>query len=251
MTYSTIDDVRREFKSVLEQGTIITDDKIVEFQLQMFATINSYIGTRFVVPVVGTNPVNKKDTITFSAAVGASEIKTVQTVAQGQTKTYSYTTLGADSAQVQRDALLALIVADSNRIVEAVASGTDDLVLESRVLGFAYTATVSGAVIVNNVAAVLGSSSVRLLRRIETELTACKIASILRTKVAEKLSASGVRQDIKDESCGKMALSLLKDIQDGTAELEDASLVNTGSGLESHNQKTGYEGFYSVEKRQW
>lgn len=249
MTYSLISDVRREFKSVLEKGTVITDDKIVEFQLQMKSLIDAYIGTKYALPIAGTSPVNQQDTLTFTTASGAGEIKIVKTIVSGETKSYAYTTVGADSATVIRDAILALINADLDRLVEGEASGAADLVLTSKVLGFAFVLQVSGTGVttVNNVVAVLGSSALRLLRKIETELTACKIASILKTKVADKLQASGVRQDIKDESCGKQALSILKDIQDGKAELDTAELGVEGGGLES----SAYAGTYDISAKQW
>lgn len=242
MTYSLISDIRREFKSILDKGTVVTDDKIVEFQLQFFAMINAYVGTRFTTPVTGTSPVNQQDTISFATAAGAGEFKTLTTTASGEVKTYSYTTLGADTDTVIRDAILALINADNDRIVEGVSSGSGDIILTSRVTGFAYALAVSGTGVnaVNNAVAVLGSSALRLLRKIETELTACKIAGILKTKVAEKLTASGVRQDIKDESCAKQALMLLKDIQDGKL-LLDAPLISSGGGLESSSYANNYE----------
>jgi hypothetical protein len=249
MTYSLISDVRREFKSLADNGQVITDAKIVEFQLQMQALIDAYIGTKYALPIAGTSPVNQQDTVSFTTAAGAGEPKTVKTTASGMTKTYTYTTVGADTDTVIRDAVLGLINADGNRIVDAVASGTGDIVLQSSVLGFAYVLAIAGTGVsaVNNTVAVLGSSALRLLRKIETELTACKIASILKTKVAEKLNASGVRQDIKDESCGKQALAVLKDIQDGKAELESAELGNEGGGIES----SSYAGTFCIDKQQW
>ena len=232
MTYSQTSDVRREFKSVLEEGDVVTESKIIEFQLQHFAMINSYLATRYSVPITGTSPVNQEDTLAFASAAGASEVRLFKTTASGNTKTYSYTTDAAKTPLEIATALLAVLNADKNRIVEGSIVG-NNLVIESKIMGFAYTVTGDGNVtITNDVVAVLGSSAMRLLREIETELVACKIAGILKTKVAEKLSASGVRQDIKDESCGKQALAILKDLQDGKAVLEDAVLASSGGGLE-------------------
>ena len=124
----------------------------------------------------------------------------------------------------------------------------NDLVIESKVLGLAYTVTAGANVTATNTqVAVLGSTALRLLRKIESELVACKIAGILKTKVADKLQASGVRQDIKDESCGKQALAMLKDLQDGKAVLEDVSLASSGGGLES----SAYAGTFQKDVRQW
>jgi len=249
MTYSLVSDVRNEFKSVLDQGTVMTDNKIVEFQLQHFALINAYAGTRYTVPITGTTPVDQSDTISFTLASGAGEVKTVSVSAQGISKSYSYTTLGADTAEVQRDAILALINADKDRLIEVVASGTDDITASSRVYGFAYTLGVTGTGVsfANVTAAILGSPALRLLRKVETELTACKIAAILKTKVAEVLLPSGVRQEIKDGTCAKMAMQILKDIQDGKLLLEDATLISSGGGLES----SAYAGTFEVGVKQW
>lgn len=247
MTYSLTGDVRREFKSVLEEGDVVTESKIIEFQLQYFALINSYLATRYSVPITGTSPVNQQDTLAFASAAGSGEVRFFKTIANGTTKTYSYTTDAAKTPLEIATALLAVLNADKNRIVEGSISG-NNLVIESKVLGYAYTVTGDGNVtITNDVVAVLGSSAMRLLRKIETELVACKIAGILKTKVAEKLSASGVRQDIKDESCGKQALATLKDLQDGKAVLEDVSLASTGGGLES----SAYAGTWKKDVQQW
>lgn len=247
MTYSLTGDVRREFKSVLEEGDVVTESKIIEFQLQYFALINSYLATRYSVPITGTSPVNQQDTLAFASAAGSGEVRFFKTIANGTTKTYSYTTDAAKTPLEIATALLAVLNSDKNRIVEGSISGSN-LVIESKVLGYAYTVTGDGNVtITNNVVAVLGSSAMRLLRKIETELVACKIAGILKTKVAEKLSASGVRQDIKDESCGKQALATLKDLQDGKAVLEDVSLASNGGGLES----SAYAGTWKKDVQQW
>lgn len=247
MTYSLTGDVRREFKSVLEEGDVVTESKIIEFQLQYFALINSYLATRYSVPITGTSPVNQQDTLAFASAAGSGEVRFFKTIANGTTKTYSYTTDAAKTPLEIATALLAVLNADKNRIVEGSIVG-NNLVIESKVLGYAYTVTGDGNVtITNDVVAVLGSSAMRLLRKIETELVACKIAGILKTKVAEKLSASGVRQDIKDESCGKQALATLKDLQDGKAVLEDVSLASTGGGLES----SAYAGTWKKDVQQW
>lgn len=247
MTYSQTSDVRREFKSVLEEGDVVTESKIIEFQLQYFALINSYLATRYSVPVTGTSPVNQKDTLAFASAAGASEVRLFKTTASGNTKTYSYTTDAAKTPLEIATALLAVLNADKNRIVEG-SIVANDLVIESKIMGYAYTVTGDANVtITNNVVAVIGSSAMRLLRKIETELVACKIAGILKTKVAEKLSASGVRQDIKDESCGKQALATLKDLQDGKAVLEDADLASSGGGLESSE----YAGTWKKDIAQW
>lgn len=253
MTYSLSSDVRREFKSLLDEGTVITDDKIVEFQLQSFSVINSYLSTRYSVPITGTSPVNQQDTVSFTAAAGAGEVKELKITADGKTKTYSYTTVGADSATVIRDAIKTAVNADKNRFIECEASGAGDLVISSRVLGYAYGVAVTGTGVsfVNNVAAVLGSSALRVVRKIETELVACKIASILKTKVAQKLETSGVRQDIKDESCGKQAMQLLMDLQKGNAMLEDTPLVSQSGGLTDYNYANGYEGKFDIERKQW
>jgi hypothetical protein len=250
MTYSTVADIRREFKSVLEAGTVITDDKIIEFQLQNYSLINSYVGTRFSVPVTGAAPVNQQDKISFSTAGGAGEVKSVTITASGKSKSYSYTTIGADTPSQQATGILASINSDKDRVVEPSLDGAD-LVLESRVLGFSYALAVSGAGVsfLNTVVADLGSTALRLLRMIETELTACKIAGILKTKVADKLQNSGVRQDIKDETCGKSALALLRDIQNGKASLDAEIIASTSGtgGLES----SSYAGTYQVGVRQW
>lgn len=250
MSYSTVNDVRREFKSVLEAGTVITDDKIIEFQLQNFSLINSYIGTRFSVPVSGSAPVNQKDTVSFTAASGPGEVKSITVTASGKSKTYSYTTIGTDSPTLQATGILASINADKDRAVEASLSGAD-LILESRILGYAYDLAVSGVGVsfLNTVIADLGSPALRLLRMIETELTACKIASILKTKVADKLQNSGVRQDIKDETCGKAALALLRDIQSGKAVL-DADLIPSASGA-GGLESSDYAGTMKVGVDQW
>ncbi len=247
MTYSLTSDVRREFKSVLEQGDVVTESKIIEFQLGFFALINSYLATRYSVPITGTSPVNQNDTIVSAAAAGSGEVRQFTIIANGSSKTYSYTTDAAKTALEISTALLAALNLDINRIVEGSIVG-DDLVVESKITGFAYSVAVGANVTVtNNVVAVLGSSAMRLLRKIETELVACKIAGILKTKVAEKLSASGVRQDIKDESCGKLAMAILKDLQDGKAVLEDVSLASSGGGLES----SAYAGTFQKDVRQW
>lgn len=247
MTYSLTSDVRREFKSVLEEGDVVTESKIIEFQLQYFSMINSYLGTRYVVPVTGTSPVNQKDTLVFTAAAGSGETRFFKTTTNGNTRTYSYTSDAAKTSLEIATALLAILNADKNRIVEGSIVG-NDLVIESKVFGYAYTVTVgTNVTATNNVVAVLGSSAMRLLRKIETELVACKIAGILKTKVAEKLSASGVRQDIKDESCGKQAMALLKDLQAGTAILDDVDLASSGGGLES----SAYAGTFKKDVRQW
>lgn len=255
MTYSRVEDIRREFKSILEVGNVITTEKIIEFQLQMFAMINSIVGVRYTIPITGTQPVDQQDTITFIAAAGAGEVKTIKTEGNGAETSYSYTTLGADSPTVQRDALLALIVADKNRIVEAVAVGTDKIVLTSKIFGFAYVLTLSdtGATMtsVNDTAAVFGSMGLRVLRKLEGELTACKIAGILKLKVAEKLKDSGVRQDIKEGTCFEALMKQLRDIADGVVNLDDADQETSGTGLESHNQATGFEGEFKIQTRQW
>lgn len=247
MTYSQTSDVRREFKSVLEEGDVVTESKIIEFQLQYFAMINSYLATRYSVPITGTSPVNQEDTLAFASASGSGEVRLFKTTASGNTKTYSYTTDAAKTPLEIATALLAVLNADKNRVVEGSIVG-NNLVIESKIMGFAYTVTGDGNVtITNDVVAVLGSSAMRLLRKIETELVACKIAGILKTKVAEKLSASGVRQEIKDESCGKQALAMLKDLQDGKAVLEDVSLASSGGGLES----SAYAGTWKKDVAQW
>lgn len=248
MTYSLVSDIRREFKSVLEEGTVMTDDKIIEFQLQNFSLINAYIGARYQVPVVGTAPVNQQDTVSFTPASGAGEVKSIKPTASGVTRIYSYTTVGADNELLQATALAAAINTDKNRSVDAEVVG-NTLVLTSRVVGYAYTLVVvgTGVSFVNTAVADLGSDPIRLLRKIETELTACKIVGVLKTKVADKLqAATGVRQDIKDESCGKLALSTLKDIADGKIKF-DVLLTAVDGGLGSSE----YAGTYEVNKRQW
>lgn len=247
MTYSLTSDVRREFKSVLDQGDVVTESKIIEFQLGFFSLINSYLATRYSVPITGTSPVNQNDTLVFASAAGSGEVRQFTISANGSSKTYSYTTDAAKTPLELATALLAALNADVNRIVDGSIVG-NDLVLESKIMGFAYTVTTGANVTATNTqVAVLGSSALRLLRKIETELVACKIAGILKTKVADKLQASGVRQDIKDESCGKQALAILKDLQDGKAVLEDVSLASSGGGLES----SAYAGTWRVDQKQW
>lgn len=247
MTYSLNGDVRHEFKSVLEAGTVITDDKIIEFQLANFALINSYLATRYSVPVTGTSPVNQKSTLVFTAAAGSGELYKVKTKMNEMVKVYEYTTDAAKTDLQLATQFASLINADKNRIVEAEVVG-NDLVLESRVLGmdFIVEATVNIAASITQ-AAVMGSQALRLLRKIETELVACKIASILKTKVADAVQASGVRQDIKDESCGKQALAILKDLQEGKAVLADVPLATASGGLES----SAYAGTFKTGVRQW
>lgn len=247
MTYSLNGDVRREFKSVLEAGTVITDDKIVEFQLQNFALINSYLATRYSVPVVGTSPVNQKTQLVFTAAAGSGELYQVKVNMNEMKKTYSFTTTAAMTALQLAQQFNTQILADNNRLVEPEVVG-NDLVLEGRVLGMEFSTELTINIVGSSLqAAVMGSQALRLLRKIETELTACKIAGILKTKVAEKMSASGVRQDIKDESCGKQALAVLKDLQDGKAVLEDIPLATTSGGLES----SAYAGTFKTGVQQW
>jgi hypothetical protein len=224
MTYSLNGDVRREFKSVLEAGTVITDDKIVEFQLANFALINSYLATRYSVPVVGTSPVNQKTQLVFTAAAGSGELYQVKTNMNEMKKTYSFTTLAAMTDLQLAQQFNTLILADVNRLVEPEVVG-NNLVLESKVLGMEFSTELT----IN----IVGSS--------------CKIAGILKTKVAEKMSASGVRQEIKDESCGKQALAILKDLQDGKAVLTDIPLATTSGGLES----SAYAGTFKVGVQQW
>lgn len=247
MTYSLTSDIRREFKSVFEEGDVVTESKIIEFQLGFFSLINSYLATRYSVPITGTSPVNQQDTLVFTSAAGSGEVRLFKITASGSTKTYSYTTDAAKTSLEIATALLASLNADKNRIVEGSIVGSD-LVIESKISGFAYTVTGDvNVTITNDVVAVFGSGALRLLRKIESELVACKIAGILRTKVAQKLEASGVRQDIKDESCGKMAMAILKDLQDGKAVLEDVSLATSGGGLES----SAYAGTFKKDVRQW
>lgn len=247
MTYSLTSDIRREFKSVLEEGDVVTESKIIEFQLGFFSLINSYLATRYSVPITGTSPVNQQDTLVFTSAAGSGETRLFKTTASGTTKTYSYTTDAAKTPLEIATALLAVLNNDKNRIVEGSIVGSD-LVIESKISGYAYTVTGDvNVTITNDVVAVLGSGALRLLRKIESELVACKIAGILRTKVAQKLEASGVRQDIKDESCGKLAMAILKDLQDGKAVLEDVSLASSGGGLES----SAYAGTFKKDCRQW
>jgi len=247
MTYSLTSDIRREFKSVLEQGDVVTESKIAEFQLGFYSMINSYLATRYSVPITGTSPVNQKDTIASAAAAGSGEVRQFTITVGSSTKTYSYTTDAAKTSLEISTALLAALNLDVNRMVDGEIVG-NDLVIESKVLGLAYTVTAGSNVTATNTqVAVLGSTALRLLRKIESELVACKIAGILKTKVADKLQASGVRQDIKDESCGKQALAMLKDLQDGKAVLEDVSLASSGGGLES----SAYAGTFKKDVRQW
>lgn len=255
MTYSTVSDIRREFKSVLDNGNVITDSRIIEFQLQNYALINSHLGTKFTIPITGTAPVNQIDTITFVAAAGAGEVKTITISGNGSERDYIYITLGADTAEVIRDAIQVLILADKDKIVDETASSTDKLILESKVSGFSYTIVISGTgappTSANDQVAVLGSNGLRMVRRLETELTACKIADILRVKVNKALTSSGVKQDIKDGSCGRLAIKSLKQLTTGEIELEDADLIQSGSGLESHNQINNFVPKFDRERRQW
>ena len=254
-TYATIEDVRREFKSLLDEGSVMTFDKIVEFLLQANAVINSHVGTLYQVPITGTAPINQIDTFTISAANDATEYF-FTVAAFGVFKQYKFTSgTGATLASI-RDGLVNLINDDKNRLIEATAGAGGTFTTESRAIGVAYilSALSTGPGELTSVAsqaAVLGDYGLRLLRKIETELAACKVAEIMKTKIAARLENSGVRQEIKDGSCGALARSQLKAIQKGTVKLAGADLVNPGGGLESYAEQNNNEGEFKIQTRQW
>ena len=250
-TYATVTDVRREFKSVLDKGTVVTDDKILDFLLQANSEINSYIGTRYTVPISGTVPVNQITEITITTAIDAT-LYVVSVLTNGVTKTHSFTSGSSATKTTIRDGIIAKINSDKDRLVEASTSGTDKLLLESRVIGILFVVTLNANMTqVDTQTSVLGSLGLRLLRKIEGELASCKIARILRVKVAKALDKSEVRQDIKDGSCAAQAFKQILDIQDGKIILEDAALISPSGGLESHNQLNNFEPFFDIEKKQW
>ena len=249
--YSSIADVRREFKSVLDSGTVITNDKIVEFLYQANALINSYIGSVYSVPLTGNASVSQADNITVSTVADATEYKLLIN-AHGVEKIYSYTSGAGATANSILSGILALIEADKDALVDGEVVGSA-LTVESKIVGGAYTIgnESTDLVIVNTVAAVTGSYGLRLLRRIESELAACKIAEILRTKVAKKLESSAVKQEIKDGSCWARNIAMLKEIKKGSMKLDGAELETTGGGLESFGQACGFEGDFDRESKQW
>ena len=249
--YSNIQDVKREFKGLLSEGNVMTDDRILEFLLQANSVINSYIGTIYSVPVTGAASVNQIDTISIDTITDSIDYS-FKVSGGGVTREYKINSGVGATASTIATALQDAVNNDFNSIVTAIASASS-IQLESKVIGLAYTVLDLTAEIslVNDQAAVLGSQSLRLLRKIESNLAACKVASILQTKVAKKLATSGVNQDIKDGSCAAKALAMLKDIQDGKASLGDAELADGTGGLTSHNSTENYEGYFKVQTRQW
>lgn len=251
-TYASIDDVRREFKSVLDAGSVITSDKIIEFLLQANAVINSHIGTLYQTPLTGTPPINQQDTITVDTANNSTDYL-FKITAFGQTTEYKINSGAGATLNSIVLALVAVINADNDRLIEIVSQTTGTFTIESRALGISYSLSDLNADLssVNDTVAVLGSYGLRLLRKIETELAACKVATILKTKISKKLDASGVKQDIKDGSCASRAMSQLKAIQKGNLKLDEGDLISPGGGLESFTEQTGYEATYQRDVKQW
>ena len=251
MTYAIPTDIRREFKSTLDAGSVITDSKINEFLLETDAIINSFIGTRYVTPVTGTSAVAQVETVTVDTAVDSTTYS-IELLSNGVTTSISIDSgVGATTTTI-KDALVAAVNGDKDAPVVAESTGAATYTLTALVPGLDFSLTLdANQSSVAATANVAGSSALFLLRKIEIDIVACRVAKILKVKVAERLQSSNVRQDILDGGCASKAMKLLKMIKDGLLDLGDATAVDTSGGMQSRNQVNSYLGQIDRESTQW
>ena len=98
---------------------------------------------------------------------------------------------------------------------------------------------------------ITGTKALVLVKKIEIDLVASRVAKILQIKTAAVLDGKGIRQEIIDQSAYKNAMAFLKDLQAGKASLLDADFISSGSGVESYTQKYGYEATFQRGVDQW
>ncbi len=250
--YSNVEDVRNEFKTLSKEGkNIITTSRILEYLGQANSLINSKIGTRYVTPVTGQKPVDQIDNISVDTVTDS--INYVLTIEiEAYKREYIFTSGISATDQEIVDGLEALINKDDDRIIEVQSKTTASFKIKSKVMGLEYSAVVSAEMtLTNDTEAISGSNDLRLLRTIESGMAACKIAGIIRVKVAAALTDSKVRQDIKDGSCQAAFVKILNEIQKNQIDLEDAELNSEGGGLASFTQKNNVPKLFKRFVDQW
>ena len=94
---------------------------------------------------------------------------------------------------------------------------------------------------------ITSTNALVLVKNIEIDMVAARVAKILQIKNAAILDGKGVRQEILDQSAYKNAIAYLKDLQAQKATLLDAAFVSSGSGMESYE----YEAVVQRGVDQW
>lgn len=250
MGYATFQDIQSEFKNLdfTKANQAVTLSEVNKFLQEADAVINSYLGTRYTVPISGTAPVAQSNTLQISTVADATDYTT--TIDFTEFKINSG--IGATATSI-RDLIFDAINATTLVNVSVEKSGSDSYVLTSKTAGTPYSLSFdAGQTQTATTANVLGDDSLKIIRKIAIDLVACRIAKILKVKVAQPLGKSGVRQDILDASCMKNALALLKDLQSGKASLgDDSLLISSGGGLESYGQANSVEPEFKRFVNQW
>lgn len=94
---------------------------------------------------------------------------------------------------------------------------------------------------------ITGTNSLKLMKTACTWLVAERVRSILEVK----LKAPDTGQVVRNGNTAKDARQMLSDFMDGTAVLPDATLVNSGGGIQSRNVSHNQRHQFHRNRDQW
>lgn len=250
MTYASVQDIIEEFKSlsVAETGAVLQPAQISRFLEEADAFINSYIASRYAVPVTGTAGVREVrssnvDTVTDATTYTATINGTL----------FSFLSGTGTTATLIRDGLIAAINAGFEPVVASAGATSSEYQVTAHNTGAAFTFVVDARQTASLVTAAVVESPQGLstLRKIEIDMVAGRLAKILKTKIGVKFTKEGIRQDIISGGASKLALQLLFDLQSGKATLIGVGLVTTNSGFSSHATANNIVPAFQKDVEQW
>lgn len=245
MTYANKTDVKEEFKSVdLNNNTSISPAQVVRFLQETDSLINSYLANKYTLPISGTASVKQGDTVNVDAVVD----NTLYTVTINGLDA-SYTSgIGATALQI-RDGLKAAI----NQLFEAVTasdgSTNSEIVLKSQVAGEGFGVSVGANLSTTPVTLnVKGDERLDILRTIEVNIVACRIAKILKLKVNND---EFTKQESTHCQAAGESMKYLKDLSTGKILLPGAGLISSGGGFGDYNYTNSVEPVMNKDINQW
>ncbi len=98
---------------------------------------------------------------------------------------------------------------------------------------------------------IVGFESLLLLKKIEIDLVAFRVAKILNLKRETPIPDSRIEQDLNYSAAFQQSTRLLNDLFEGTILLPDNDPKTAGSGISSFNQTNNIQPIWERDTRQW
>lgn len=249
MSYAIVNEIKAEFKSLsidVKDASLDTG-KVQRFLDETDALINSFLSTRYSIPIAGTPAVAK----VLSVQVTTVADNTTYTVTlNGKAFSILSASSGATATSI-RDQLIAAINAGLEPL-SAIIGSSDTLLVVADQRGVDFLSSVTANLTETiTTANEIGSEGLRLLRKLEIDIVSCRIVKIIQVKAPAIIKDSGVRQDIKECSAEREAIKLLKSLQNGDMGLVGADLITSSGGLSSHADNINYEPTFKRDVKQW